>query len=170
MMTQSRGASNAKAKRELEGKLRFEASRKEREVLARRFFEAVGDGDMDGLVELLAADVVAYGHGGGKGPSWLRPIYGRERVVRPLLGVSRQARDVGVTMRRAEINGQPGALIFDPSGLLIDVMTLDIADGSVQTLRSVVNPEKLGHLGPLADVRGLLSQRTADRQAGSRDR
>jgi RNA polymerase sigma-70 factor, ECF subfamily len=142
-------------------KPRFEASRKQREDLAARFFDAVGEGDMDGLIELLAADVVVYGDGGGKVPSWRQPIVGRDRVVPLLLGVGRQAREVGVTMRRIEINGQPGGMFLDPSGRLTNVMVLDIADGLVQTVRSVINPDKLRHLGPLADVRALMHQRSA---------
>jgi RNA polymerase sigma-70 factor, ECF subfamily len=142
-------------------KPRFEASRKQREDLAARFFDAVGEGDMDGLIELLAADVVVYGDGGGKVPSWRQPILGRDRVVPLLLGVGRQAREVGVTMRRIEINGQPGGMFLDPSGRLTNVMVLDIADGLVQTVRSVINPDKLRHLGPLADVRALMHQRSA---------
>jgi RNA polymerase sigma-70 factor, ECF subfamily len=62
-------------------------------------------------------------------------------------------------MRRAEVNGQPGAMFLDPSGRLISVMALEIADELVQTVRSVVNPDKLRHLRPLADVRALLRRR-----------
>ena len=146
-----------------EHKPRFEASREQREQLADRFFEAVGEGDMGGLVKLLADDVVVYGDGGGMTPSWRRPIFGRDRVVRLLLGVSTQSRDLGLQSRRTEINGQPGIMVFDPDGRLINVMTVDIADGVVQTVRSVINPEKLRHLGPLADVRALARERTARR-------
>jgi RNA polymerase sigma-70 factor, ECF subfamily len=146
-----------------EHKPRFEASRQQREELADRFFEAVGEGNMDGLVELLAADVVVYGDGGGTSPSWPRPIVGRDRVVRLLLGVGTQSRDLGLQARRTEINGQPGIMVFDPDGRLVNVMTLDIADGVVQTIRSVINPEKLRHLGPLADVRALFHERSKRR-------
>ena len=142
-----------------EHKPRFEASREQRDELAARFFAAVGEGDLDDLVELLAADVVVYGDGGGKSPSWPRPILGRDRVARLLLGVGTQAREVGVTLRRAEINGQPGAMFYDPDGRLINVMALEVADGLVQTVRSVINPDKLRHLGPLADVRALMRER-----------
>jgi RNA polymerase sigma-70 factor, ECF subfamily len=148
-----------RARRHIEvHKPRFEASRAAREQLASRFLEAVGEGDFGALIDLLAADVVVYGDGGGKAPSWPRPIFGRDRVVR-LMGAIRQVlAALGVTIRQAEVNGQPGARFFDPSGRLILVWTLDIADGQVQTLRSVINPEKLGHLGPLADIQALAEQ------------
>jgi len=142
---------------------RFEASRQERERLASRFFDAVGDGDMDGLVDLLAADVVDVCDNGGTSPSWPRPIVGRDRVVRLLVGLGRVARDLDATIQRTEINGQPGAMFLDSSGRLMYIVTLDVADGVVQTVRSVINPEKLGHLGPLADVRALLHERSERR-------
>ena len=137
---------------------RFEASRRQRDELAERFFAAVTDGDMDGLVELLADDVVVYGDGGGKGPSWLRPIVGPDRVARLLIGSARQFVTAGVEIRRRQVNGQPGAVVVDAEGRLISVFALDIAEGVVQAVRSVINPEKLGHLAPLADVRALMQQ------------
>jgi RNA polymerase sigma-70 factor (ECF subfamily) len=146
-----------------ENRPRFETSRRERERLAERFFDAVEDGDLDGLVDLLAADVAVYGDGGGTSPSWRNPIFGRERVLRLLLGMSRHAGELGVTIRRAEINGQPGAMFLDPAGRLMYVMTVDLADGAVQTVRSIINPAKLRHLGPLADVRALMHQRAERR-------
>jgi RNA polymerase sigma-70 factor (ECF subfamily) len=154
----------ARARRHIEeNRPRFEASRQQRDELAARFFDAVGDGDMDGLLDLLAADVVVYGDGGGRVPSWPRPIYGRERVAKLLVGIGRQARELALTAKRAEINGQPGIMVLDADGLLTNVMTIDVADGQVQTIRSVINPEKLRHIGPLADVRALLRQRSAER-------
>ncbi|HLQ56543.1 MAG TPA: RNA polymerase sigma-70 factor [Streptosporangiaceae bacterium] len=137
----------------VEHKPRFDASRREREELAARFFAAMGEGDMSGLVDLLAADVVVYGDSGGTRPSWPRPIVGRDNVVRLVAGISGQVRELGVTLRRAEINGQPGALFYDSSGLLVSVLCLDIVDGVVQAVRSVINPDKLQHLGPLSDFR-----------------
>ena len=146
----------ARARRHVgEHRPRFEASRSKREELAARFFGAVGEGDMDGLVSMLAEDVVVYGDSGGISPSWPRPIVGRDRVIRLLLGIADQIRQAGVSVRPAEINGQPGARVEDQEGRLINVFVLDIADGQVQTLRSVINPDKLRHLGPLADVQGL---------------
>jgi RNA polymerase sigma-70 factor (ECF subfamily) len=105
---------------------------------------------------MLAADVVVYGDGGGHSPSWRRPIFGRDKVVRLMLGIGRHTRGFGGTIRRTEINGQPGVLFLDPSGRVLHVMTVDISDGVVQTIRGIINPDKLRHLGPLADIRALL--------------
>jgi RNA polymerase sigma-70 factor (ECF subfamily) len=138
-----------------EHKPRFEASRGKREELAARFFSAVGGGNMDDLVSMLAADVVVYGDSGGISPSWPRPIAGRDRVARLMAGLSSQIRQLGITARRVEINGQPGAIFLDQAGRLTNVFVLDIADGHVQTVRSVINPDKLHHLGPLADLPDL---------------
>ena len=146
-----------RARRHVEaGRPRFEASREQRVRLAERFFAAVSDGDVDGLVELLAADAVVHGDGGGKAPQWSRPIAGAERVARLLAGVGRQIREHRGSLRLHEVNGQPGAVVVGPDGGLINVFAIDIAEGAVQTVRSVINPDKLQHLGPVADVWALL--------------
>jgi RNA polymerase sigma-70 factor (ECF subfamily) len=149
----------ARARRHVEAKKpRFEASRKQRDELARRFFAAVEEGDTEGLVGVLAADVVVYGDGGGKAPAVAQPIHGRQRVARFLLGVGRRVRLREMHIRVASVNGQPGALAFDRDGGLLAALSLDIADGQVQTVRSVANPDKLRHLGPVADPGRLLRE------------
>ena len=140
---------------------RFEVSREQREELATRFFAAAEEGDdLQGLEELLAHDVVLRGDGGGKAPALKRAIHGRARVARTLIGGLRAATRFGITTRREEINGQPGALVVDREGRLIAVMSLDVADGEIQGVSSIVNPDKLRHLGPLADLRALLRERS----------
>src|ERR687887_1442157 len=69
-----------------EGRPRFEASRQQRDELAERFLAAAQQGNTNALIEMLAADVVVYGDGGGKAPSWPQPIYGRERVAKLMAG------------------------------------------------------------------------------------
>jgi RNA polymerase sigma-70 factor (ECF subfamily) len=139
---------------------RYEASRERREELARRFFAAVRDGDVAALEELLAADVVLHGDGGGKAPAIARALHGRDRVARTLLAWSKQgARMPGVTIRDAAVNGQPGAIVVDGEGNLLSVMALDIADGQIQGISSIVNPDKLGHLGQVGDIAAELRRR-----------
>jgi RNA polymerase sigma-70 factor (ECF subfamily) len=140
-------------------KPRFEASRRERDELATRFFDAVQDGNVDGLLALLSADVVVSGDGGGKAPQWATPIVGADRVARLLAGVGRQIREFGLTLERHEVNGQPGAVFRTGDGQVLLAWTVEIADGNVQALRSVINPDKLRHLGPVADARALLRLR-----------
>ncbi len=141
-----------------EGSPRFEASRADRDRIARGFFAAVEQGDLDALVGLLAGDVVAYGDGGGVGPSLPRPVYGRDRVVRLLAGLSEQMHRSNLHVEPVAVNGQPGATIRDSAGLLLNVFSLDIVDGQVQTVRSIINPDKLRHLGPLLDPRTLRAR------------
>ena len=132
-----------------EGRPRFEASRERREVLARRFFAAAVDGELEALEELLAHDVVLHGDGGGKAPALAHPVHGRAKVARTLLAWFRAAARIGgVSLQAAEVNGQPGALLLDPEGRLVTVLSVDVADGQVQAIRSIVNPDKLRHLGP----------------------
>ena len=147
----------ARARRHVEaGRPRFEASRRQREELASRFFAAVEQGDTEGLVGLLAADAVMYGDGGGKAPALAAPVAGARRVARLLRGLGRRGQAVGMRFRPAEINGHPGLLASDPQERVLGVLVLDIADGRVQTVRTVVNPDKLRHLGPVGDVNALL--------------
>lgn len=143
----------ARARRHVdEGKPRFETSREQREEVARRFFAAADGGDLDALLEVLAPDVVFYGDGGGKAQAVAEPMHGSARVARFLAGVFRRVRAMDVDIRFTEVNGQPGAVAFDGSGRVASVLVLDIADGVVQAVRSVVNPDKLGHLGPVSDL------------------
>ena len=148
----------ARARRHVEeGKPRFEASREQREELAQRFFAAVREGDVGALETMLAKDVVLHGDGGGKVPAIARALHGSRRVARTLGAWMRAAgRIPGVELREVGVNGQPGALMLTGDGGLIGVWALDIADGEIQGIRSVVNPDKLGHVGPVADVWTLL--------------
>ena len=138
-----------RARRQVEEKKpRFEASRARREELARRFFEAVANADTKGLVELLAADVVVYADGGGKAPAFPHPVHGRDRAARLLLAGAARGYRLGVVgMRTVAINGQPGAIFLDREGRPVSVVTLDIAEDQVQTIRAIANPDKLHHLG-----------------------
>jgi RNA polymerase sigma factor (sigma-70 family) len=131
------------------------ARRAEGEELARRFFEAAAGGDMDALLGMLAPDVVLRGDGGGRARVIEGPLAGRERVARLLLGLFRRGQVLGTSLRLAWVNGQPGAVVHDAEERVVSVFALDIAAGTVQSIRSVVNPGKLGHLGPVSDLARL---------------
>jgi len=131
------------------------ARRAEGEELARRFFEAAAGGDMDALLGMLAPDVVIHGDGGGKAQAIGKPLAGRQRVVRMIVGLFRRGRILGVSLGLAWVNGRPGAVIYDAEGRVISVVELDVADGVVQAIHAVVNPDKLGHVGPVSDLARL---------------
>jgi RNA polymerase sigma-70 factor (TIGR02957 family) len=150
----------ARARRHVnEQRPRFDASREQREELATRFFAAAEEGDLEGLEQLLAHDVVLRADGGGKAPAIKRALHGRAKVARTLTGGLRALARFGLTMRREQVNGQPGALFLDPEGRLIAVMILDVAEGQIQGVNSIINPDKLRHLGPLADLDALRRER-----------
>ncbi|AXK34530.1 RNA polymerase sigma-70 factor [Streptomyces armeniacus] len=132
-----------------EGRPRFEADRQEREKLAERFFDAFRDGDVDGLRELLAADVQMVGDGGGKAPQWANPINGADKVARVLASFVHPLHRIGVVVEPHEVNGQPGAIFRDAAGKVFNALVLDVLDGQIQAIRSVINPDKLAHVGPV---------------------
>ena len=134
------------------GRPRFEADRREREKLAARFFDALREGDVDGLRELLAEDVQIVGDGGGKAPQLARSIVGAEKVARVFASIFPWLVRIDVTLEPHEVNGQPGAIFRDRDGKVLYTLALDVLDGRIQTIRSVINPDKLGHLGPVADA------------------
>ncbi|MGW5446371.1 RNA polymerase sigma-70 factor [Streptomyces asiaticus] len=135
-----------------DGRPRFAADRRERQELATRFFDALKDGDVGGLRKLLAADVRLVGDGGGKAPQLARAVMGAENVARLLGGVFPWLLRIDVSLEPREVNGQPGAIFRDRDGKVLHTLVLDVLDGQIQTIRTVVNPDKLGHLGPVGDA------------------
>ena len=140
------------------GRPRFEADRRERDELASRFFDALREGDVEGLRELLAADASIVGDGGGKAPQWARAIVGAENVARLLASMLPWLVRIGVEVDPHEVNGQPGAIFRDRDDKVLNTWTLDVLDGRIQTIRSVQNPDKLGHVGPVADAWAVLRE------------
>jgi ketosteroid isomerase-like protein len=126
--------------------------RRERETLAARFFGALRDGDVDGLRGLLAADVQIVADGGGKAPQLARAVTGADNVARVLASIFPWLVRIDVTVQPRQVNGQPGAIFRDRDGKVLNTLALDILDGQIQAIRSVTNPDKLGHLGPVADA------------------
>ena len=158
----------ARARRHVDlGRPRFDADRRERDELAARFFDALKDGDVDALRELLAADVQMVGDGGGKAPAFARAVVGADNVARVLATAFPAMAAIEATVERHVVNGQPGAVLRDSSDRVVGTMSLDVLDGRIQTIRSVANPDKLGHLGPVADAWAMTramkdSRRTRD--------
>ena len=143
----------ARARHHMElGRPRFEADRREREELAARFFDALRDGDVDGLRKLLAADVQMVADGGGKAPAFARSVVGADNVARVLASVFPLLVRIDVSAEPREVNGQPGAILRDRDGKVLSMVALDVLDGQIQAIRSVVNPDKLAHVGPVADA------------------
>ena len=140
------------------GRPRFEADRKEREELAERFFDAFRDGHVDGLRELLAADVNMVSDSGGKAPQWGRGVFGAENVARLLAALVAPFVRIGGNVELHQVNGQPGAIFRDQDGKVLNTLALDIIDGQIQTIRAVINPDKLAHVGPVADAWAVLRE------------
>ncbi len=142
-----------------EGTPRFTVDRQVRDRVAAQFLRACEEGDLDGLLAVLAPDVVFTGDGGGNvppGAAVAQPIHGRDKVSRLLLALAR--RDVRVRLRAVPVNVHPGALVLDHDDHVVSVLSFDVVEGQVQGIRSVINPDKLRHLGPGADLRRLLGR------------
>jgi len=136
---------------------RFQTTREQREELTQRFLDAASDGDLAGLETLLAADVQLTGDGGGKVPALARSLHGRSRVAKTLAAWFRLAHRLpGASWHPVEINGGAGVLFLDAQWRIISVVALEFEDGRIVSISSIVNPEKLGHLGPVGDFRSLL--------------
>ncbi|MFG2337442.1 RNA polymerase sigma-70 factor [Streptomyces yangpuensis] len=142
-----------RARRHMEaGRPRFAADRQERRELATRFFDALRDGDVGGLQDLLAADVQLVGDAGGNAPQLAKAVMGAANVARLLAAVYPWLARIDVTCERHDINGEPGAIFRDRDGKVLHLMALDVLDGRIRTIRGLSNPEKLTHVGPVADA------------------
>ncbi|MEV6117788.1 RNA polymerase sigma-70 factor [Streptomyces sp. NPDC052109] len=140
------------------GRPRFEAGREEREELAERFFDALKEGNVEGLRALLAADASIVADSGGKAPRFAQGFFGADQVCRMLAGVVRPFLGIGGRMEPRQVNGRPGAVFRDRDGKVVNTWTLEVLDGRIQTIRAVNNPDKLGHMGPVADAWALLRE------------
>ncbi|MFG2867817.1 RNA polymerase sigma-70 factor [Streptomyces sp. NPDC048338] len=147
-----------------EGRPRFEADRREREELAARFFDAVREGEVEGLRELLAADVRLVADSGGKAPQWADGFLGDDQVARVLAALLPPFLGIGGALEPREVNGRPGAIFRDRDGNVVTTWSLDILDGRIQAIRTVSNPDKLGHVGPVADAWAVLHDSQRARQ------
>jgi RNA polymerase sigma-70 factor (TIGR02957 family) len=143
-----------------ERRSRFEADQTEQRRVTERFLEATSSGDLEALLGVLAPGVTLVADGGGRAIAPRRPVRGAEKVARFLLAVASEEKrarflksigaepvpDLGV--HPAQVNGGPGVVITSEDRP-ITTLVLDVADGVVQTIHLVANPEKL------AGVRGI---------------
>ncbi|MEE2030570.1 RNA polymerase sigma-70 factor [Rhodococcus chondri] len=140
------------------GSARFDTDPHTHEQLTARFLTAFQDGNVDGLRELLAADVQLVADGGGKTPAIRKIVLGNEKVMRLLASYVSPMVRLGMVLEPHDVNRHPGLIARDDSGALVQIMTFDVVDGKIGTIRVVVNPDKLAHLGRVADVRALAQQ------------
>ncbi|MFL5576069.1 MAG: RNA polymerase sigma-70 factor [Gemmatimonadaceae bacterium] len=125
---------------------RFDADPAQAERLLERFTIAAGAGDIDGMIAVLAEDITLWADGGGKvRGAALNPIRGADAVTRFVAGVLRRFVPVERSLRAAQINAQPGFIVY-VSGRALAAMIFDIRDGRIQTIYAVGNPEKLATL------------------------
>ena len=145
-----------RARRHVEsGRPRFEPDHRAREELAARFFDAFRNGDVEGLREMLAADVQLVGDAGGKAPALGRVVVGADKVARLLAQVFPRLDRLHMSLEQRQVNGQPGAILRDSEGRVAFLFALDVLGGQIQTIRSLGNPDKLAHVGPVADAWAL---------------
>ncbi|MEV5573401.1 hypothetical protein AB0L06_25445 [Spirillospora sp. NPDC052269] len=107
---------------------------------AGRFLDAFREGDVDALAELLAADVQMVSDSGGEAPQWGKGIAGAANVIRLLAAMSGPLASVGIAVEPRPVNGEPGAIFRDPGGRILNTWSIDILDGRIQAIRTVINP------------------------------
>ena len=148
----------SRARRQLdEQRPRFASSAERQRELAGRFFDAVEEGELSGLESLLADDVVLRGDGGGKVPALARALHGRSRAARALRNWGKVGKRVlEASFDRVELNGQPGAILRLADGSVIGAIVIETDGERITAINSIVNPEKIGHLGEVGDYAGLL--------------
>ncbi|MEU6883592.1 RNA polymerase sigma-70 factor [Streptomyces sp. NPDC046712] len=120
---------------------RFAPTTARRRELVESFVRAAREGDMAGLEKLLAEDVTWWSDGGGRVTAALRPIVGRDRVLRFLTGAMRRLPD-GLVLTAAEVNGAT-ALVAHTEAQLVAVASFELRDAAVAHARVVMNPDKL---------------------------
>ena len=140
---------------------RFDADPGEGRALAARFLAAAREGDLQGLVALLAPDAVLIGDGGGVARSIPHPMRGAAAIARALVAFYGQIDRLGVTLEFVRVNGQPGFRSLDAEGRIVNVVGLDVSGGQVTALYSMLNPAKLAHLGETSELGLRPSSRSA---------
>jgi len=136
--------------------VRFEVDRARAARLAGDFLRALREGDVDGVVRVLANDVVLTADGGGKAPAIQRPMEGDVAVARFLVGLTRRGTKLGVRIEPVFANGDHALRFRSADDSTLAVLTLHFQNGSVHSLSNQLNPDKLRHLGRIGDLFALL--------------
>lgn len=123
---------------------RFDHDLAEQKQVMGQFWQACLESDVQALKRLVAEDVVFYSDGGGKATAALNPIYSAEKVIRFVVALVKQAPE-GLALHQTMVNAQPGVMVT-VNGRLFNIFVLDIRNGRVQTIYSVLNPDKLQHI------------------------
>lgn len=124
--------------------------------ITKAFFAAVEEGDLARLESLLAEDARAVGDGGGKAPAAAHTIESGRQVARFLAGLGRQQARLGLVFDLTEANSQPAVRFGTEDGLVLGVFVLEVVDGRIVSIHNQINPDKLGHLGAVGDLAGLM--------------
>ncbi|HEY4051518.1 MAG TPA: RNA polymerase sigma-70 factor [Acidobacteriaceae bacterium] len=127
---------------------RFKTSERKKKDLLERFVKATSSGDMDGLVALLAKDVVLQSDGGGKGIAVPNLIHGVDNVARGALGGLQKLLPKNLVHRLAQINGEPGIVSY-LDGKPFSVLAIDAGEEQIRAIYVLTNPEKLSRLPEL---------------------
>ncbi|WP_203336950.1 RNA polymerase sigma-70 factor [Nocardioides limicola] len=123
---------------------RREVARSEQEQVVERFLAAVSNGDLQGLLDVLAPDVVLIADGGGVVVAARVPLAGADVVSRFLSFFARRAAPEGAVLAPAVLNGAPGARV-DIGGVLDTVVSVVVEDGLISRIFVMRNPHKLAH-------------------------
>ncbi len=128
--------------------LHQEVSLEQREQLTQQFYQACTTGDMEGLLSLLAKDVVMHSDGGGKVNAARNPIYGAEKVARGLLGIVHKM-SADLAWRTMLVNGQPGFVAY-LNAMPVSVVYIEIGEDHIQEIDIIINPDKLQQIPHLS--------------------
>jgi RNA polymerase sigma-70 factor (ECF subfamily) len=126
---------------------RFKPPDREHKELLERFYQAASNGDVDGLIALLAADAVVHTDGGGKATALPHPIHGADKIARAAVQGLRRLTAQHAQLRMVSINGAPGFVSY-LNGRPHSVFSAETRNGRIQALYIVTNPDKLAHLPP----------------------
>jgi RNA polymerase sigma-70 factor (ECF subfamily) len=129
---------------------RMAVSRAEQQRVVERFLAALATGDVQGLMDVLAPDVVLVADGGGLAPAARRPVEGRERAVALLSRFAQHA--PGAEVATLLLNGAVAARLH-LAGEVNAVVTFVVEDGRIARIYAILNPHKLGRLDQVAELR-----------------